>query len=286
MSIATVNLNGIRASQRKGFEQWLDEYTPDIVALQETRAPQDVLDDLFATYANDYASEGKIASADDLARMDEVCRIKGRAGVGLLTDYQVTDKRYGLATLPSDDDVDTGRWIEMDVVTPDNHNLTVCCVYNHAGDVKSPEKMAQKYRFLDAMMVRFDQLSKIAAEGGNQAVVMGDFNIAHTTLDLKDWKRNETHNGFLPEERAYIDRIINEYHFVDVTRRLAGDVQGPYTWWSQRGRAFDNNAGWRIDYQFATTELAATAQTFSVDKSGTYNTRWSDHAPLTITYDF
>ena len=90
---------------------------------------------------------------------------------------------------------------------------------------------------------------------------------------------------FCPEERAYVDKWLDEYEFVDVMRSLAGDIQGPYTWWSQRGRAFDNNVGWRIDYQFATPELAETARGFVIDKAPTYDKRWSDHAPLTITYE-
>lgn len=286
ISITTLNLNGIRASQRKGFESWLTAHTPDVLALQETRAPQDVIDELFDKYAQDYAAEGKIATPADLARMDQICDIKGRAGVGLLSDMPITARRYGLATLSSSDEVDTGRWIEADIITREGHDITVCCIYDHAGDVKDPIKMAQKYRFLDAVMVRMDQLSQQAAKGGPQALVLGDFNIAHTALDLKDAKRNADHNGFLPQERAYIDRIINDYHYVDITRRLAGDVQGPYTWWTQRGRAYENNAGWRIDYQFATPQLAATAQTFEIDRKVDWEHRWSDHAPLTITYNY
>ena len=124
-----------------------------------------------------------------------------------------------------------------------------------------------------------------AAHGGKQAVLCGDFNIAHTPLDIKNAKANEKHAGFLPEERAYVDKWLGELEFVDVMRSLCGDIQGPYTWWSQRGRAFDNNVGWRIDYQFATPELAETARGFVIDKAPTYDLRWSDHAPLSITYD-
>ena len=145
--------------------------------------------------------------------------------------------------------------------------------------------MKQKYRFLDTMLARMEQLRDEAAHGGKQAVLCGDFNIAHTPLDIKNAKANETHAGFLPEERAYVDKWLGELEFVDVMRNLAGDIQGPYTWWSQRGRAFDNNVGWRIDYQFATPELAETACGFVIDKAPTYDLRWSDHAPLSIMYD-
>ena len=105
------------------------------------------------------------------------------------------------------------------------------------------------------------------------------------TLGIEPTKANIKHAGFLPAERAYVDRWLGEYEFVDVIRSLAGDIQGPYTWWSQRGRAFDNNVGWRIDYQFATPELAETARGFVIDKAPSYDARWSDHAPLTVTYD-
>ena len=183
------------------------------------------------------------------------------------------------------EDVDSGRWIETDVKTPEGYTITVSSVYIHAGNTDDPTKMEQKYRFLDTMLKRMGALRDEAAHGGKQAVLCGDFNIAHTPLDIKNAKANEKHAGFLPEERAYVDKWLDEYEFVDVMRSLAGDIQGPYTWWSQRGRAFDNNVGWRIDYQFATPELAETARGFVIDKAPTYDKRWSDHAPLTITYE-
>ena len=181
--------------------------------------------------------------------------------------------------------MDSGRWIETDVKTPEGYAITVASVYVHAGNTDDPTKMEQKYRFLDTMLKRMGALRDEAAHGGKQAVLCGDFNIAHTPLDIKNAKANEKHAGFLPEERAYVDKWLDEYEFVDVMRSLAGDIQGPYTWWSQRGRAFDNNVGWRIDYQFATPELAETARGFVIDKAPTYDKRWSDHAPLTITYE-
>ena len=149
----------------------------------------------------------------------------------------------------------------------------------------TPAEFTFNVAILDTMLVRMGQLRDEAAYGGKQAVLCGDFNIAHTPLDIKNAKANEKHAGFLPEERAYVDKWLGELEFVDVMRSLCGDIQGPYTWWSQRGRAFDNNVGWRIDYQFATPELAETARGFVIDKAPTYDLRWSDHAPLSITYD-
>ena len=283
ITITTSNVNGIRAAKRKGIEDWAGKHAPDVWCIQEVRAPQDDVDSIFDEFGFEYATAGKIEAPANLHAMNEVCRAKGRAGVGLLTDLEVLDKRYGLPGLS--EDVDSGRWIETDVKTPEGYAITVASVYVHAGNTDDPTKMEQKYRFLDTMLKRMGALRDEAAHGGKQAVLCGDFNIAHTPLDIKNAKANEKHAGFLPEERAYVDKWLDEYEFVDVMRSLAGDIQGPYTWWSQRGRAFDNNVGWRIDYQFATPELAETARGFVIDKAPTYDKRWSDHAPLTITYE-
>lgn len=284
-TITTSNLNGIRASERKGFEKWVQNHLPDIMCLQELRAPQDIIDGFFANYAKDYADKGKIASPAGLGTLDQVSDIKGRAGVAIVTDFEVTAKRYGMPHL-DEAPVDTGRWIEADVKLADGKPLTVACIYDHAGQIDSPEKMSQKFRFLDAVMVRMKELSDAAADGGNQVVVAGDFNIAHTSLDIKDAQANAESNGFTPREREYITRMIDDLHYVDVTRKLAGDVQGPYTWWTPRGHAYEDNAGWRIDYQFATPGIAATAQSFDIDRTAHWYSRWSDHAPLTITYAY
>lgn len=283
MSVTTSNLNGIRAAKRKGINGWVLEHTPNVWCMQEVRAPQSEIDPIFQQFASDYETAGSVEHADDVFTMDEVCKIKGRAGVGILSTLPVLETRYGLPGLH--EDVDTGRWIEADVRTPQGYEVTIACIYVHAGQVEDTTKMTQKFRFLDTMLERLGQLQDEAAKGGKQAILCGDFNIAHTPLDIKNAKSNETHAGFLPEERAYIDRWINEYEFVDVMRDLAGDIQGPYTWWSQRGRAFDNNTGWRLDYQFATPEIAQTARGFTIDRAPSYDARWSDHAPLTIAYD-
>lgn len=281
--ITTSNVNGLRAANRKGIMHWAGEHTPDVWCMQEVRAPQSEIDPIFNKIADTYVDSGKVADPTGLHTMNEICRIKGRAGVGLLSTLPVIAERYGLPGL--EEDVDSGRWIEADVRTPEGYEITVVCVYVHSGDVDDPNKMHQKFRFLDTMLTRMGQLRDEAAHGGRQAVLCGDFNIAHTPLDIKNAKSNVTHSGFLPEERAYIDKWLDEYEFVDVMRELAGDIQGPYTWWSHRGRAFDNNTGWRLDYQFATPELAQTARGFTIDKAPTYDARWSDHAPLSITYD-
>src|SRR5699024_3853304 len=143
-----------------------------------------------------------------------------------------------------------------------------------------PISMTDKYEFLDVMM---EHLETLRADG-RHVLLTGDINIAHTEWDIKNWQGNLKSAGFLPEERAYLDRLTQELGWVDVHRTRHGDGPGPYIWWSQRGKAFDNDAGWRIDYQLATPELAARAGSAQVDRAPSYDTRWSDHAPLVIDY--
>ena len=132
ITITTSNVNGIRAAKRKGIEDWAGKHAPDVWCMQEVRAPQDDVDSIFDEFGFEYATAGKIDAPADLHTMNEVCRVKGRAGVGLLTDLEVLDKRYGLPGLS--EDVDSGRWIETDVKTPEGYTITVASVYIHAGN--------------------------------------------------------------------------------------------------------------------------------------------------------
>ena len=138
-----------------------------------------------------------------------------------------------------------------------------------------------QYKFLEAMQKRMKQI----ANEGVLALVLGDLNVGHTELDIKNWKGNLKNAGFLPEERAYFDTIIGKHGWVDVGRSAHPGVDGPYTWWSNRGQAFDTNTGWRIDYHLATPKLAAVASDYKVHRAASYADRWSDHAPVAVTYD-
>jgi exodeoxyribonuclease-3 len=164
----------------------------------------------------------------------------------------------------------------------------------HSGEVDTP-KQVEKFKFLDAMQQRLPEL----AAHTPYALVVGDLNVGHTELDIKNWKGNVKRAGFLPQERAYFDRFMGPdgdtvtgpdgstgpgLGWVDVGRQAAGNVPGPYTWWSWRGQAFDNDAGWRIDYQLATPALAAVASHYTVDRAESYDTRWSDHTPVVVDY--
>jgi len=262
LTIATANVNGIRAAFRRGMGEWLAERAPDVLLLQEVRAPDEMLAEFFGT------------AEWDLAHHESM--VKGRAGVAIASRLPMRAVRIGL-----DHDVATnsGRWVEADVELPDGGTLTVVSTYIHSGTVGTPS-MDEKYAFLDLVTARMGELR----EAGGYAVVAGDVNIAHREVDIKNWKGNLKAAGFLPEERAYLDRWF-ESGWVDLGRELGGEGPGPYTWWSWRGKAYDNDAGWRIDYQIAPPALAERAQKAEVDRAPSYAERFSDHSPLVVTYD-
>ncbi|MCL2787485.1 MAG: exodeoxyribonuclease III [Micrococcales bacterium] len=262
VSIATVNVNGVRAAQRKGMAGWLAKAAPAIVCLQEVRAPDEPL----VT-----ALPGREIHHDE-------CLIKGRAGVAIGTALTMTQRRVGLGLAG---DVNTGRWVEADVEIPTwERPLTVVSAYVHTGELGT-EKQEAKHAFLAAMTRR---LGELGSDPEALAVVCGDINVAHTERDIRNWRGNVGKRGFTEQERAHLTTWFDELGWVDVGRRLAGDVDGPYTWWSWRGGAFDRDVGWRIDYHLATPSLASLARSARVDRAASWDMRWSDHAPLVVDY--
>lgn len=270
--IATVNVNGIRAAYRRGMADWLQGRDVDLLCLQEVRAPDKITRELLD---------------EDVWHIHHAeASAKGRAGVAIATRRDAFDgSLLPVATRGGIGDeyfADSGRWVENDIILPNRETLTLISAYVHSGEVDTPRQV-DKYKFLDLMIDRLPAL----AEHSDHALIVGDLNVGHTELDIKNWKGNVKKAGFLPEERAYFDRFFGEeLGWKDVHRELAGDVNGPYTWWSMRGQAFDNDAGWRIDYQMATPELAARATQAVVDRAPSWDTRFSDHAPLVVDYQF
>ncbi|MDO4899249.1 exodeoxyribonuclease III [Actinomyces sp.] len=279
MRVATVNVNGIRAAARKHMAAWLETCAPDVLLLQEVRADEATASALLPGYESTVWP----------------CRVKGRAGVAVAVregaPVAVEAVRRGVSTPGTvEPDVDSGRWLEVDLTPPAAASfdvatpLTVVSAYFHSGQVGTI-KMDQKYAHLDLVDLRMASLLSAAAAGGPQVLVAGDLNIVRSERDIKNWRPNHNKSaGVLDEEIAYLERWFGA-GWVDVARSLAPDAQGPYTWWSQRGKAFDNDAGWRIDYQVATPQLAARARAFTVDRAAGYAERWSDHAPLVVDYD-
>jgi exodeoxyribonuclease III len=268
LRIASVNVNGIRAAYKRGMAEWLAPRGVDILCLQEVRAPDAVVQEYLG-------EEWHVLHAEAEA--------KGRAGVAIASrrGLEPVATRVGIG---DEYFATAGRWVEADFVLSDgtgqDARLTVASAYVHSGEVDT-DKQVDKYRFLDVMSNRLPQLRRES----DHALVVGDLNVGHTILDIKNWKGNVKRAGFLPDERAYFDRFFGEeIGWRDVHRGLAGEVDGPYTWWSWRGQAFDNDSGWRIDYHLATPELAAAAAAAVVDRAPSWDTRFSDHAPLVVDY--
>ena len=273
LTVATVNVNGIRAAVNNGIAGWIDQRQPDVITMQEVRAPDDLVTDLVRSVTGP-----KWSVAHD------ECEHKGRAGVAVAAKKPLGASRSGLRQHTTDRTKfsDSGRWIEADLETPDGKGLTVISAYVHTGDAESPERMSEKLAFLRAATTRLQALRK----SKRHVLLTGDLNVAHREVDLKNWKGNLKSAGFLPEERAWFDELFDQHGWVDVARRLSGEGPGPYSWWSWRGKAFDTDAGWRIDYHIATPGLADCAVDTAVDRAPSYAERWSDHAPVVVTYAF
>jgi exodeoxyribonuclease-3 len=166
------------------------------------------------------------------------------------------------------------------LVRADFGKLSVISVYQPSGS-SSPERQAAKFRFMDEFFPYLERLGKEARERGREVILCGDWNIAHREIDLRNWRGNRKNSGFLPEEREWLSRVFEELGWVDVFRRVDARPD-QYTWWSNRGQAWAKNVGWRIDYQIATAGIAAKAVRTAIFKAR----RFSDHAPLTIDYDY
>ncbi|WP_221585511.1 exodeoxyribonuclease III [Microbacterium sp. G2-8] len=287
--IASVNVNGIRAAARKGMNDWVDASGVDILTIQEVRGNREHLETLLPGWHV----------------LEHEALQKGRAGVAILSRAEpVSHRTDALGIDPADM---AGRWLEADFRVG-GAEITVVSAYVHSGEVDSP-RQEQKWAFLEAMERRMQEL------GGGLALVTGDLNVGHREFDIKNWKGNVAKSGYLARERAYLDRFVGAsgepvsgqpgigrgkvgelsdtrafsadrvgLGWVDVGRTFAGDVEGPYTWWSNRGQAFDNDTGWRIDYHLASPSLAPTVESYRVDRYPSYDARWSDHAPVVVDY--
>lgn len=229
----------------------------DIVCVQEIKAQAA---DMTAEMLNPHGYYGYFHYAEK----------KGYSGVGIYTRRPPDRIVEGLG-IP---DIDAeGRYLEVGF-----GDLIVVSLYLPSGS-SGEHRQAAKFAFMDLF---WPQLAKLA-KCGHEVILCGDWNIAHTEKDLKNWRSNQKNSGFLPEERAWIGRVFSELGFVDVYRRLYPEATGEgYTWWSNRGQAWAKNVGWRIDYQVATPSVASRARSAAIYKAE----RFSDHAPLTIEYDW
>ncbi|MGW2511197.1 exodeoxyribonuclease III [Streptomyces scopuliridis] len=265
LTVTSVNVNGLRAAAKKGFVEWLAGTSAEVICLQEVRAEPQQLPE-------------EVRSPEGWHALHAPAAAKGRAGVSLYSRREPERTRIGFGSAEFDG---SGRYAEIDLP-----GVTVASLYLPSGEVGT-ERQDEKIRFMDEFLPYLERLKKRAAADGREVLVCGDWNIAHQEADLKNWRANRKSSGFLPEERTWLTRVFEETgaDYVDVVRAQHPDREGPYSWWSYRGRAFDNDTGWRIDYHVATRGLAARAVKAYVEKAASHEERWSDHAPVTVTYD-
>jgi exodeoxyribonuclease-3 len=254
MRIITLNLNGIRSAYNKGLLEWFTKQDADILCVQELKAQAtDMTPDMIAPLGY----HGYFHYAEK----------KGYSGVGIYCKSKPDNVTIGLGIPEFDAE---GRYIEAQF-----GNLSAVSLYLPSGS-SGDERQAVKFKFLEAFLPHMQALMA----SGRDVIVCGDWNIAHTEKDLKNWKGNKKNSGFLPEERAWISMLLNKVGFVDVFRQLHPELEA-YTWWSNRGQAWAKDVGWRLDYQLATPDVAAKAIATGIYKEQ----RFSDHAPLMVEYN-
>ncbi len=262
--LTSLNLNGIRSATSKGLESWLQSQRPDCICVQEVKAQ-------LADVA------GKFEQLAEMKGHFHFAQKKGYSGVGIYTRHEPTDMLTGYGSEEFDAE---GRTLELRFDTP-ARKLSVISAYFPSGS-SGEERQLAKFRFLEQFHPYL-----MRCHGERQFILCGDINIAHQQIDLKNWRSNQKNSGFTPEERAWMTKLLHKSDpgggLVDVYRHLHPETTAEaYTWWSNRGQAWANNVGWRLDYHLASPAVAELALTASIYKEQ----RFSDHAPLTINYDF
>ncbi|MCJ0765418.1 exodeoxyribonuclease III [Variovorax terrae] len=257
--LTSLNLNGIRSAATKGVEAWIAKTKPDCICVQEVKAQ----------------------AADVSGRFEELAGLKGHfhfaekkgySGVAVYTRHEPSDVIIGYGSSEFDAE---GRYVELRFDTPGAKRSIISCYFPSGSS--GEERQQAKFRFLDEFDPHLAKLKK-----KRDFILCGDVNIAHQQIDLKNWRSNQKNSGFLPEERAWMTRLLNETGMVDVYRQLQPTATDTaYTWWSNRGQAYANNVGWRLDYHLATPALAALARSEHIYKTE----KFSDHAPITVEYE-
>jgi len=256
LRIISLNLNGIRSAASKGYYPWLAKQQADFVCMQELKAQSADLSE-------------EMRAPGDFRGWFHCAEKKGYSGVGIYSRHEPERVTEGLGIAEIDAE---GRYLQADF-----GKLSLVSIYLPSGS-SSEERQQAKFRFMAHFWPHLERLRA----AGREIVLCGDWNIAHHPIDLKNWRSNQKNSGFLPEERQWLTRVFDELGWVDVFRRLRPDIPDQYTWWSNRGQAWAKNVGWRIDYQIATPGLAQAASTTSIYTAE----RFSDHAPLTIDYQW
>jgi len=257
--LTSLNLNGIRSAASKGVEAWVAQTSPDCICVQEVKAQ-----------APDV--QGRFDALAGLRGHFHFAQKKGYSGVGAFSRHAPSDVLVGFGCEEFDAE---GRYLELRFDTP-QRKLSIISCYFPSGS-SGEERQQAKFRFLDALDPHL-----VALKQQREFILCGDINIAHREQDLKNWKGNQKNSGFLPEERAWMTKLLSETGLVDVYRHLRPETtEACYTWWSNRGQAWAKNVGWRLDYHLATPGIARLARSESIYK----DQRFSDHAPITVEYE-
>jgi exodeoxyribonuclease III len=256
--VVSLNLNGIRSAASKGLETWVAAAGADCMGVQELKAQA-------------FDVSGRFDRLGDLQGYFHFAAKKGYSGVGVYCKRTPSEVLTGFGVPEFDEE---GRWVEARFDTARRKFSVISCYFPSGSS--GEERQQAKFRFLAAMA---PHLAALKAE--REFILVGDVNIAHHEIDLRNWKSNQKNSGFLPEERAWMTALLGEVGLVDVFRTLNPHPE-QYTWWSQRGQAWAKNVGWRLDYHLATPDIAAKARREAIY----LEERFSDHAPVTIDYAF
>jgi exodeoxyribonuclease III len=255
LRVVTFNANGLRSAVRKGFLRWFTRQRADVLCVQELKASEEQL-------------AGGVFHARGFHRVLHSAQRPGYSGVAVYARAEPREISRSIGAAEFDAE---GRYLEARF-----DRLAVVSAYFPSGS-SSPARQEAKFRFLEA----FDRRLEAIERSGLPFIFCGDFNMAHRPIDLKNWRANRDYPGFTPAERAWLDSLFDGRGYVDAFRAVNQEPH-QYTWWSNRGRAFQNNTGWRIDYQVASPALKRAVQGATIYK----RLRFSDHAPLTIDYDW
>ena len=257
-NLCSLNLNGIRSATSKGLLAWLERSQLDCICVQEIKAQAPDI-------------EGRFEELAGLKGYFHFAEKKGYSGVGIYTRYEPSE----VVVLGNAEFDAEGRYLELRFDRAGVKKSIISCYFPSGSS--GEERQQAKFRFLAAI---YPHLSRLKQE--REFILCGDINIAHQEIDLKNWRGNRKNSGFLPEERAWMTRLLSEAGLVDVYRQLQPTAtEAAYTWWSNRGQAYANNVGWRLDYHLATPAWAASARAAAIYKTE----KFSDHAPITIGYD-
>lgn len=259
MKIISLNLNGLRSAASKGLFAWLQEQNADVICAQEIRMQH-------AQRAQEGQKKGVVWSPDGYHGEFHDALTKGYSGVAIWSKVPADTYQHGMGIQAFDDE---GRWLEARF-----GDLSVVSLYLPSGS-SGEARQTFKFQALHWLAAHFERLKL----DGRRYIICGDWNIAHENIDIKNWRGNQKNSGFLPEERAWIGKLLNEHGWIDTHRALKPGV-AEYTWWSNRGQAYANDVGWRIDYQIVSSNLRGCAREVTVHRSP----RFSDHAPLCVEY--